>query len=100
MCLDRCKALSADDVLDTAGILCGNFRIDTEFGQTFCKKFVAFVDHFRNLATGIGQIDETGVRHRNLVLLTKILHGDADTGFLETEFIGNINGSYDRKSFT
>ena len=100
MRLDCCKTFCTDHMLNTAGILCGDLRVNAKLRQTLCKKFVAFIDHFRNLATCIGQIDKACIGYRNLVLLTKVFHSDADAGFLESEFIGDINGSYDRKFFT
>ena len=74
MGFDGGETFSADHMLDAAGILSGSLRIDAR----------------------LGQIDEAGIRYGNLVFLAKILHSDADTGFLKAKFIGNINGSYDR----
>ena len=49
------KALSADHMLNPAGVFCGNFRIYSEACEPGGQKGVAFIDTVGNLFSGFGK---------------------------------------------
>ena len=79
MLLDRLKALAADHMLDPAGVLGGNHGIHSETCQPAAEELVPFVDHVRNLFSGIREIDEAFLDDSDMILLPQILHGNADS---------------------
>mgnify|MGYP000753775937 FL=1 len=50
MFFNRCEALRTDYMLDLAGIVCCNDRIDTKLFQPFRKEKMTFVDFFGSCA--------------------------------------------------
>ena len=78
MLFDRLKALLADHMLDPAGILRGDHGLHPKADQPAAEKLVPFIDHIRNLLSGIRQIDEALFGDSDVILFTEILHGNAD----------------------
>ena len=62
------EAFRADDMLHAAGITDGCLGIDAELNQPAGNQFMTFINHFSNLAAGIGQIDKPFFGYGNMVL--------------------------------
>ena len=93
MLFDRFKALLADDMFDTAGVIVGNFFWYAKLLENLSDNPVPFIDHLCHSPAFVRQEDVTGVGHGNLMLLAKVSHGDADAGLLEIKLIGHIDGA-------
>ena len=52
---------------------------------------MTLINHIRNLLTGFSKINISFRSDGDMVLLTEILHGNADTGLLKTKLISDIN---------
>ena len=91
MFLDRRKALSTDIVLDTARVLESCLFPDSEVHQPFGEGRVALIDRLCDPAAFVGQCDMSLVIYQDQVVDPEILHCDADAGFGECQFIGNVN---------
>ena len=100
MLFDCLKTLRTDDVLDAAGVVVGDVLRDAEIFQNLGDHLMPLVDHLRDRSPLIGKINVSGVSHSDLIPFPQMLHGDADAGLLEIQFIGDVHGADDRKLLT
>lgn len=99
MLFDRGKAFRTHVMLHLAGVGDGDLRIHAEAYEPFGNDLVAFVNHFGDLATGIGQINKSLFCYRDMIVLPEILHCDADAGFLESHFLRYVHRTHDGVAF-
>ena len=78
MRLDGGKALCADHMLDAAGVLRGDRRIDPEAGQPLRQQAVALVNALGDLLPGRKQRDKAARVHGDIAVFAQVAHGDAD----------------------
>ena len=57
------------------------------------------VDHLCDLPSGIGEENVSFLINDDVSVLPKILHGNTDTGFGESQFCSNVDGTYFRIAF-
>ena len=72
-------AFFADNVFHAARILCGDILRDTKLYKPALYQLMSLIDHPSNLATRVCLIYVSGISYSNMLLLTKILHCNADT---------------------
>ena len=80
-----------DDVLDLAGILCGDGCVDAELGEQLRQDGVPFIDFFSNLAAGVGQGQVAAVVNQDVAAAFEKAHGAADAGLAVAHIFSNIN---------
>ena len=90
---DGSKALFADNMLDPAGILGGNLRIDAQRHQQIGNQGVALIDFVGNCLTGRQQGDGALGADGDISVFPEVFHGNADTGLGESQLIGNVDGT-------
>lgn len=80
-----------DDVLDLAGIFCGDGCVDAELGEQLRQDGVPFIDFFRNLAASVGQGQVAAVVNQDVAAAFEKAHGAADAGLAVAHIFSNIN---------
>ena len=69
-----------DDVLDLAGILCGDGCVDAELGEQLRQDGVPFIDFFSRYTPCVGEMNIVFLSHRKKTTFTQSGGGMSDAG--------------------
>ena len=93
MALECLKRFIADVVFDAAGIVGGNFGINTERSEQGGDHAVAFINFICDFHAGFGQSQRTITRHQDIAALFEQTDGTTDTRFGNAHVLADIHGT-------
>ena len=93
MVLDGMEGFIADDVLNFAGIFCGNLTADTKAGEKTGKDGMTLEDLLCHIVAFISQRKETVTVYGKITALLQQADGSADAGFGVAHVLSHINAA-------